>query len=126
MIRSPLPRKRDKPRRVAGRITHGRMKEKASAPPTSQERAFMAYVATLPCVCCKVQPVTLHHVSATVHGGRISRSHKLICPLCPRHHLIQHGPRESVEALGHGGFWRTHGVDLLAEAEKLWLEWSKR
>jgi hypothetical protein len=66
--------------------------------------------------------VTLHHVSATIHGGRITRSHKLVVPLCPKHHQIQHGPRESVEALGHGGFHITYGVDLLAAAERLWKE----
>lgn len=80
----------------------------------------MAQVAKLPCLVCGVKPVTLHHVRATIHGGGISRSHKYVTPLCPKHHLYQHGPRESVEALGHGGFYKAHGVDLLAEATRLW------
>lgn len=42
-----------------------------------------------------------------------------VVPLCPRHHQIQHGPRESVEALGHGGFTETYGIDLLAWATRL-------
>lgn len=82
----------------------------------------MAYVATLPCLVCRVQPVTVHHVTAHSHGGRISRSHQRTVPLCPKHHQIQHGPRESVEALGHKGFALTYGLDLLAIADKLWLE----
>lgn len=81
----------------------------------------MAYVATLPCLVpgCP-HPVTIHHVTGSAHGGRISRSHKRIVPLCPRHHQVQFGPRESVEALGHRGFAITYGIDLLAEAERLW------
>lgn len=43
----------------------------------------------------------------------------LVVPLCPVHHQIQWGPRESVEALGHGGFYRVYGIDLLAEAERI-------
>jgi hypothetical protein len=46
----------------------------------------------------------------------------MVVPLCPVHHQIQHGPKESVEALGHRGFYRTHKIDLLAEAEFLRLE----
>lgn len=80
----------------------------------------MAYVASLPCLVCGKRPVTVHHVTAGPYGGRIARSHKRITPLCERHHQIQHGPRESVEALGHGGFRLTYGIDLLAEADKLW------
>lgn len=83
----------------------------------------MDRVATLPCLACGAQPVTLHHVTGHADRmGRFSRSHKLVVPLCPRHHLIQHGPHESVERLGHQGFYREHGVDLKAEAERLWSE----
>ncbi len=83
----------------------------------------MSRVAQLPCLACGAQPVTLHHVSGYADRmGRLSRSHRLVAPLCPRHHLIQHGPRESVEAVGHQGFYRMHGVDLLKEAKFLELE----
>lgn len=122
MKRSPLAAKRKTPRRNEGRVTHARVKPKAGASPDAEERQHMARVASLPCLCCGVEPVTVHHVTSTVHGGRISRSHQRIVGLCPRHHLIQHGPRDSVEALGHGGFARHHGIDLLAEADRLWLE----
>lgn len=36
--------------------------------------------------------------------------------------MIQHGPRESVEALGHHGFYERYGIDLLAMADRLWGE----
>ena len=36
--------------------------------------------------------------------------------------MIQFGPRESVEALGHAGFKERYGIDLLEEAERLWRE----
>lgn len=84
-------------------------------------RFHMNRVAALGCLICG-QEATLHHVTATIHGGRITRSDKLIVPLAPRFHLIQHGPRESVEALGHGGFYRVHGLDLFAVAVRLWEE----
>lgn len=126
MKRSRLSPKRVTPRRNEGRVSHNRIKPKASAPPDQQERAFMAHVATLPCLVCGAQPVTVHHVTAPVHGGRISRSHKRIAPLCPRHHHVQFGPTESVEALGHRGFHLSHGIDLLAEADRLWIDWAKK
>ena len=51
--------------------------------------------------------------------GRAPKRHDRVVPLCPVHHQIQWGPRESVEALGHRGFYRVHGIDLMAEAERL-------
>lgn len=62
---------------------------------------------------------TVHHVTATAHGGRISRSHKRVVPLCPKHHQIQWGD-ESVEALSHKGFHDRWGIDLLEAADALW------
>jgi hypothetical protein len=57
----------------------------------------------------------------------MSRSHKLTVPLCEAHHQIQHDPGypsdpQSVEGLGHQMFYQTHGIDLEAEAERLWKE----
>ncbi len=83
----------------------------------------MDRVAGLPCLVSGERPVTIHHVTGYADRmGRFARSDRLIVPLAARYHLIQHGPRESVEALGHRGFYRVHGVDLLAEAERLWKE----
>jgi hypothetical protein len=84
------------------------------------ERRHMDRVAEMGCLICG-SPSTLHHVTSDGYQ-RISRSHRRVVPLCPRHHMIQHGPRESVEALGHAGFTKLHGVDLLAEADRLWSE----
>lgn len=81
----------------------------------------MARVAGLPCLVSGKRPVTLHHVTGYADRiGRFSRSHRLVVPLAPEYHLIQHGPKSSVEALGHRGFFTLYGVDLLAEAR--WLE----
>jgi len=83
----------------------------------------MDMVASLPCLVSGKRPVTLHHVTG-YHDrpGRFARSHKLVVPLAPEYHLIQHGPHDSVEALGHQGFYRRWGIDLLANAERLWRE----
>ncbi len=87
----------------------------------------MDRVATLDCLAmgsvaypCAGR-ITLHHVSSD-GNQRIARSHKRVVPLCERHHLIQHGPHESVEATGHAGFTAMYGVDLLAESDRLWEE----
>lgn len=91
----------------------------------------MTAVAEMPCLVSHQSVIqshkcagrtTVHHVSASIHGGRLPRSHALVVPLCERHHLIQHGPRESVEALGHAGFHLIYGIDLLAVAERLWVD----
>lgn len=98
-----------------------RTKRKSSYKP-AKIRFHMERVAGLGCLVSGA-PATLHHVTAPITGGRtVTRSDKLIVPLAPPYHLIQHGPRESVEALGHRGFYLTHGIDLLAEAVRLWGE----
>lgn len=78
-------------------------------------------VAALPCLACGACPVHVHHVTAPITGGRIARSDNRVTPLCPAHHKTEFG-RESVESLSHGGFYATHGIDLLAEADRLWAE----
>jgi hypothetical protein len=76
-------------------------------------------VAALGCLVCGGE-ATLHHVSGYAdRPGRISRSDWLVVPLCPFHHLIQHGPKQSVEALGHQGFYQEWMIDLYAEAMRL-------
>lgn len=126
MKRSGPLKRRTALRRGGGLSAYPKSRKALRARPSASERAFIAHVASLPCLVCRVQPVTVHHVTATVHGGRISRSPERVVPLCPRHHQIQHGPRESVEALSHRGFYQRYGIDLLAEAEKLWVEWVAR
>lgn len=101
----------------------GPIKRKRPTPPTAEERRHIERVASLPCLVCGEWPVTVHHVTGySNRAGRFARSHKLIVPLAARYHLIQHGPRESVEAVGHRGFYELHGIDLRGEAERLWEE----
>jgi hypothetical protein len=104
---------------------HKRIKPKAGAPPDAQERAHMARVASLPCLVCGARS-TVHHVTGYADRiGRIARSHKLVAPLCPRHHQAVYDDAsdpQSVERLNHRGFYRVHGIDLYAEAQRLWEE----
>lgn len=92
-------------------------------PANVAERAHMDRVAQMPCLVSGERPVTLHHCTGYADRmGRLPRSHRLIVPLAARFHLIQHGPIYSVEALSHRGFFRVHGIDLLAEAKRLEAE----
>lgn len=93
--------------------------------PTAAERRHWERIIALGCLVCGAR-ATVHHVTAGIHGGRVSRRHDRVTPLCPRHHQVIYGPRESVEALGHGGFFQTYGIDLMAEAERLWNETEHR
>jgi hypothetical protein len=86
--------------------------------PTAAERRHLDRVAQMGCLVCG-QPSTVHHVTSDGYQ-RLTRSHERIVPLCPRHHMIQFGPYESVEALGHAGFRETYDIDLLAVAKGLW------
>ena len=114
--RTPLSRKT--PLTQTKPLRRGPMRRKARPAVPAAEKAHMARIAAMPCLVCG-GTATVHHVTASIHGGRLSRSNWRVVPLCPAHHQIQHAPRESVEALGHSGFWVLHGIDLLAEAERL-------
>lgn len=87
---------------------------------TPLEAFHLQRVAETPCLVSG-QPATVHHVTSDGFK-RLRRTHERIVPLAPEYHMIQFGPRESVEALGHAGFTITYGIDLLAEAERLWME----
>lgn len=99
-----------------------RMKPRACAKPNAGEKLHMDRIASLPCLVSNRHPVTLHHVTASIHGGRLARSHSLVVPLAAEYHLIQHGPHYSVEALGHAGFYYHWGIDLLEVARLLRME----
>ena len=83
-----------------------------SVEPTAAQRRYLKWVIEQPCVVTGRAGVTKHHVTASRDGGRFTRSHWIAVPLCADLHLIQHGPRGSVEAIGHGGFYERYGVDL--------------
>ena len=118
--KTPLKRKRERPRRNEGRIQHGRVKPRARAAPNAAEKRHVAFIAGLPCLVCGARS-TVHHVTSDGFK-RIARSPRRVVPLCPVHHQIQHGPHESVEALGHAGFRQRYGIDLLLVADQLWRE----
>jgi hypothetical protein len=80
-------------------------------------------VAALGCLVCGA-PAEVHHVTGYAdRPGRLARDEWLVAPLCPTHHragfdLLGRHP-QSVEGLGHQGFYREYGIDLLAEAMRL-------
>ena len=90
--------------------------------PTAADRAHFDRIVAMGCLVCG-RAATVHHVTGSIHGGRLTRRHDRVVPLCPVHHQIQHDPYandpQSVERLGHRGFWKKYGIDLLAEAERL-------
>lgn len=94
--------------------------------PTAAEKKHMDRVRRMPCLVCGGRS-TVHHVTAYADRmGRLPRSHQRVVPLCGVHHQIIWGPRESVEALGHRGFFHTYGIDLMAVSERLWAETTER
>lgn len=86
-------------------------------------------VAALGCLVC-LMPATLHHVTGYAdRPGRFSRDEWLVVPLCPRHHQAVYDNAScpvSVERLSHQGFFREHGIDLLAEAMRLAEETQRK
>lgn len=102
------------------------MKRGRKKGPTALEARHMDRVAQLGCLVSG-EPATLHHVTGYAdRAGRFTRSNELIVPLAPRFHQTVFDPKASnpvsVEGLSHQGFFRKHGIDLLAEAERLWAE----
>jgi hypothetical protein len=98
------------------------MARKSTYRPVTIQRHF-ARVADKGCVVCGA-PCEIHHVTGYADRmGRITRSDERVVGLCPKHHRCG-APEayQSVENLGHQGFFRVHGIDLLAEAERLWSE----
>lgn len=104
---------------MLARRTALRSKRKSSYKPVSVRKHFARIVA-IGCLVCGAA-ATIHHVTSDGYK-RIARSDQLVAPLCPRHHQIIFGPRESVEALGHAGFAATYGIDLLQWADAAWKE----
>lgn len=87
---------------------------------TPAERAHHDRVAQMGCLVCGARPVEVHHVVGYADKpGRLPKDHRRVVPLCFAHHSVQ-GGREAVHTLGHRGFYERHGIDLLAEAERLW------
>ena len=89
------------------------------------EQRHFDRVAGLGCLVCG-GGAEIHHVTGYADRmGRLPRSNQMVTPLCPLHHrgVGEKAPMlVSVQSLNHRGFCREHGVDLLAEAERLWAE----
>lgn len=96
------------------------MKPYRRKPTTAAERRHLDRVAAMGCLVCGAD-ATVHHVTSDGYQ-RLARTHERVAPLCPKHHMIQFGPHESVEALGHAGFRVRYGIDLLEVADGLWVE----
>jgi hypothetical protein len=96
------------------------MKRSRGKAASASEKRHMQRVAAMGCCVCGGE-ATVHHVTSDGYQ-RLCRSHQRVIPLCPRHHLIQHGPRESIEALGHLGFSTAYGIFPLGLAEELWAK----
>jgi hypothetical protein len=84
--------KRGKPRR--GRLT---------------DKAYLAWMAKQACMISGAR-ATVHHVRR--YGE--PKNDKRTLPLAPEYHMIQNGPRTSIEALGKAKFEARYGVDLEA------------
>lgn len=117
---------RRKVRTHAGRVQQERIKPKAGAKATKLEKWHIARVRALPCLVSGKR-ATAHHVTGYAdRPGRFSRSHRLVVPLAPEYHQTVRDPKasdpSSVEGLGHQGFYRKYGIDLLAVAEALWAD----
>jgi hypothetical protein len=96
----------------------------AKKPPTAEERRHMERVAQMPCLVCGGQAEVHHVTGQATRIGRLPRRHDRVTPICPRHHRLTApgGHRESVEALGHRGFFKRFWIDLEKVAEFLWEE----
>jgi hypothetical protein len=97
MLRTPLKRRRSKPRK-------GR----------TRDLAYMAWCAKQPCLVSGRFGVTLHHVRSFGSG----RDDRRVVPLMAEFHLIQHG-KLSIEGLGKQEFERRFEIDLEAEIIRL-------
>lgn len=78
---------------------------------TAAQIKYHKWVLEQPCIVTGRYGVTKHHPSAGREGGRFTRSHWMVVPLIQELHQHDHG-YDSVERLGHGGFFEKHGVDL--------------
>ena len=90
---------------------------------TAAQKAHRDKVASVGCLVCRA-PATIHHVTGYADRmGRLPRREDRIVPLCPMHHQACFDPYArapvSVERLNHRGFYTKHGIDLMAEAERL-------
>lgn len=88
-----------------------------SKPPTAAERRHLNRIGEMNCLVCG-REAAVHHITSNGYA-RITRSHRLVAPLCPECH--QYGPH-AVHVIGHREFCILHGIDLYQWAG---VEWDK-
>ena len=109
------------------RVTPLRAKRKHKS---AEVKRFHDWVAEQGCLVSG-EAATIHHVTGYAdRDGRFTRSDWLVVPLAPRFHQKVFDPFASdpvsVEGLSHQGFYEKHGIDLLAEAQRLAEAWLRR
>lgn len=114
MKRSPLRAKRATPRRNEGRVCHERMKPKAAADPTGEQRRYWLWLRERgQCEACRTSvDLVIHHLLSPARGKVGRRDHWFVVLLCPMCHNMG---TQSVHLLGsEAQFYRRHGVNLIS------------
>ena len=100
------------------KVSHGRIKPKLKKYP-----AFLSWLHDQPCIVTgSTGQVIAHHLTSLGHG-RITRNDRYAVPLIEQLHAV--GNKGAVHEIGHARFEIEHGVDLAAEAERLWNEFTQ-
>lgn len=73
------------------------------------DTVYLAWIAQQPCLISG-RRATVHHVRR--YGE--PKDDRRTLPLAPEYHMIQNGPRTSIEALGKAKFEARYGVNLEA------------
>ena len=120
MKRTPLKRKT--PLRAKPASAKRTLKRRGAAKSAAEKR-HLDRIAAMRCLLCKRPgPSTVHHVRHKItRSGTFARDHKRTVPLCVACHQHDHG-KESVERVHEAGIYERTGIDLWAEAERLWEE----
>jgi hypothetical protein len=102
-------------------ITGGFVIDKSTlALPTERRlrsKAHRMFVASQPCLICSSQPCHAHHITFAQPRGLSQKvSDEFVVPLCVSHHNELHA------AHNEASWWRSHGIEPLPVAQKLWAE----
>jgi hypothetical protein len=115
---SPLPKRREKPRRNEGRITHQRIK-RARVSKTALERIHMDRIGAMPCLGCGRRPVHVHHLMKCP-AKRCRRDHRYVAPLCADPNNGCHIGKNGVHKITEKLWGERRGIDLAAWAIEQW------
>lgn len=121
MRRTPIAKKRAKPRRNEGRVQHGRVKARGRFATDHVKR----YWETLgrKCVACgRSDETVIHHILAPMAEKLRKRDHRFVVILCPGCH---NGNDTSVHLLGSEAlFLERTGICLVAIARNNWSRYD--